>query len=153
MITFKQYRENKDKELTNEDLSPFASQLIIEITEFLWKVTKLIFRIIAFLIRYSIKTVEGSGKFLYNRYNKEARADRRFERQLNRTSKEIKKIRLARDKYQNAIFRLESMKETLKSISKEDKAKHKRELMEYNKALDELTAQANAAYRKLQKVT
>ena len=149
MKTFKQF----EKEKTNEDLSPLASQAIFEIQEFLWKLTKLIFRIIGFILKYSLKVVEGSGKFLYRRYNKEARADRRFERQLARTSKEIKKIRLARDKYQNAIFRLESMKQNLKSLSKNDKLKHKRELMEYNKALDDLTKQAKAAYEKLENVS
>ena len=149
MKTFKQF----EKEKTNEDLSPLASQAIFEIQEFLWKLTKLIFRIIGFILKYSLQVVEGSGKFLYRRYNKEARADRRFERQLARTSKEIKKIRLARDKYQNAIFRLESMKQNLKSVSKNDKLKHKRELMEYNKALDDLTKQAKAAYEKLENVS
>ena len=138
---------------TDEQLGPVASQVVIELTEFLWKVLKLLGNIIKFLTIYTLKTVWGSSKFLYMRYNKEARADRRFNRQMARTSKQIKKLRMSQDKYKNAVMRLESMKGALESMSKEDQEKHKRELKTYYDKIDELTKQANAALKKLKQVS
>ena len=162
MIGFKEYTKIPDGEWdaitekqlqqTDEQLGPVASQITIELTEFLWKVLKLLGNIIKFLTIYTLKTVWGSSKFLYMRYNKEARADRRFNRQMTRTSKQIKKLRMSQDKYKNAVARLESMKGALKSMSKEDQEKHKRELKTYYQKIDELTKQANAALKKLKKV-
>ena len=163
MIGFKEYTKIPDGEWdaitekqlqqTDEQLGPVASQITIELTEFLWKVLKLLGNIIKFLTVYTLKTVWGSSKFLYMRYNKEARADRRFNRQMARTSKQIKKIRMSQDKYKNAVMRLESMKGALESMSKEDQEKHKRELRTYYQKIDELTKQANAALKKLKKVS
>lgn len=162
MIGFKEYTKIPDGEWdaitekqlqqTDEQLGPVASQITIELTEFLWKVLKLLGNIIKFLTVYTLKTVWGSSKFLYMRYNKEARADRRFNRQMARTSKQVKKLRMSQDKYKNAVARLESMKGALKSMSKEDQEKHKRELKTYYQKIDELTKQANAALKKLKKV-
>ena len=45
------------------------------------------------------------------------------------------------------------MKEALASMSKEDQAKHKQELKDYNEKIDELTKQADAALRKLKAVS
>ena len=101
---------------------------------------------------YSIKTIWGGSKFLYRRYNKDARADRRFQRQMARTGKQVKKLRLSQEKYKNAVLRLESMKDALSSMSKEDQEKHKQELRDYNQKIDELTKQADAALRKLKAV-
>ena len=164
MITFKEYNKKindgeweaiteKQLQQTDENLGPVASQVVIELTEFLWKLLKLLGNIIKFLTIYSIKTVWGGSKFLYRRYNKEARADRRFERQMARTSKQVKKLRLSQEKYKNAVLRLESMKEALSSMSKEDQAKHKQELKNYNDKIDELTRQADAALKKLKAVS
>ena len=163
MIGFKEYTKIPDGEWdaitekqlqqTDEQLGPVASQITIELTEFLWKVLKLLGNIIKFLTVYTLKTVWGSSKFLYMRYNKEARADRRFNRQMARTGKQIKKIRMSQDKYKNAVMRLESMKGALESMSKEDQEKHKRELKTYYQKIDELTKQANAALKKLKKVS
>lgn len=162
MIGFKEYTKIPDGEWdaitekqlqqTDEQLGPVASQITIELTEFLWKVLKLLGNIIKFLTVYTLKTVWGSSKFLYMRYNKEARADRRFNRQMARTSKQVKKLRMSQDKYKNAVARLESMKGALKSMSKEDQEKHKRELKTYYQKIDELTKQANAALKKLKKI-
>lgn len=163
MIGFKEYTKIPDGEWdeitekqlqqTDEQLGPVASQVVIELTEFLWKVLKLLGNIIKFLTIYTLKTVWGSSKFLYMRYNKEARADRRFNRQMARTSKQIKKLRMSQDKYKNAVMRLESMKGALESMSKEDQEKHKRELKTYYDKIDELTKQANAALKKLKQVS
>ena len=163
MIGFKEYTKIPDGEWdaitekqlqqTDEQLGPVASQVVIELTEFLWKVLKLLGNIIKFLTIYTLKTVWGSSKFLYMRYNKEARADRRFNRQMARTSKQIKKLRMSQDKYKNAVMRLESMKGALESMSKEDQEKHKRELKTYYQKIDELTKQANAALKKLKQVS
>ena len=163
MIGFKEYTKIPDGEWdaitekqlqqTDEQLGPVASQVVIELTEFLWKVLKLLGNIIKFLTIYTLKTVWGSSKFLYMRYNKEARADRRFNRQMARTSKQIKKLRMSQDKYKNAVMRLENMKGALESMSKEDQEKHKRELKTYYQKIDELTKQANAALKKLKQVS
>ena len=59
----------------------------------------------------------------------------------------------SQDKYKNAVMRLESMKGALESMSKEDQEKHKRELKTYYQKIDELTKQANAALKKLNKVS
>ena len=163
MITFKEYTKKipdgewdaiteKQLQQTDEALGPVASQVVIELTEFLWKVLKLLGNIIKFLTVYSIKTIWGGSKFLYRRYNKDARADRRFQRQMARTGKQVKKLRLSQEKYKNAVLRLESMKEALSSMSKEDQEKHKQELRDYNQKIDELTKQADAALRKLKAV-
>ena len=78
MIRFKEYTKIPDGEWdaitekqlqqTDEQLGPIASQVVIELTEFLWKVLKLLGNIIKFLTMYSYKTVWGSSKFLYMRY-------------------------------------------------------------------------------------
>ena len=164
MISFKEYTKKindgeweaiteKQLQQTDENLGPVASQVVIELTEFLWKLLKLLGNIIKFLTIYSIKTIWGGSKFLYRRYNKEARADRRFQRQMARTSKQVKKLRLSQEKYKNAVLRLESMKEALSSMSKEDQIKHKQELKNYNDKIDELTRQADAALKKLKAVS
>tara|TARA_Y100000004_G_scaffold190125_1_gene246763 strand:- start:566 stop:1060 length:495 start_codon:yes stop_codon:yes gene_type:complete len=164
MISFKEYRKKmpdgeweaittEQLQQTDENLGPVASQVVIELTELLWKILKLLGNIIKFLTIYSIKTIWGGSKFLYRRYNKEARADRRFQRQMRRTSKQIKKLRLSQEKYKNAILRLEGMKDALKSMSKEDQEKHKQELKSYYDKIDELTRQANAALKKLKAVS
>ena len=72
---------------------------------------------------------------------------------MARTSKQVKKLRLSQEKYKNAVLRLESMKEALSSMSKEDQAKHKQELKNYNDKIDELTRQADAALKKLKAVS
>mgnify|MGYP001335651475 FL=1 len=164
MISFKEYTKKindgeweaiteKQLQQTDEQLGPVASQVVIELTEFLWKLLKLLGNIIKFLTVYSVKTIWGGSKFLYRRYNKEARADRRFQRQMARTSKQVKKLRLSQEKYKNAVLRLESMKEALASMSKEDQIKHKQELKNYNDKIDELTRQADAALKKLKAVS
>jgi len=161
MITFKEHRnlsKKPSKEITEEDLknlqelSPVVSQVVFELQEFIWKVLKLLGLIIKFLVVNGIKTMWGSGKFLYRRYNKQGRADRRFNKQMAKTSKQIKKLRMAKGKYENAILRLESMKGSLESMSKEDQQKHKKELYSYYDKIDELTKQANEAMKKLKAV-
>ena len=59
---------------------------------------------------------------------------------------------MAKGKYENAILRLESMKGSLESMSKEDQQKHKKELYSYYDKIDELTKQANDAMKKLKAV-
>ena len=85
MKTFKEFTENhKYDNLTVEQIeqilaeSPneageIMSRVIIEIQELIWKLMKLMYNIVKFLLKLGVS----SGKFLYRRYNKQARDDRR----------------------------------------------------------------------------
>ena len=160
MKTFKEYSEkHKYDNLTVEQIeqilaenpneaSEIGARIIIEIQEFIWKLMKLMYNIIKFLIRIGV----GSGKLLYKRYNKQARDDRKFDRQMRRTNKEIKKLKLAKSRYENAIMRLDSMKDALENVSKEDQLKHKKEIQAYKKGIKEIETEANNALKKLQAI-
>lgn len=151
MKTFKEYnKETSEVEL--KELSPLASTVVFELQEFFWKVLVLTLKIIKFLIENGVKTLWGGSKLLYQRYNKQGRSDRRFNRQMAKTTKQVKKLRKAKDGYLNAVYRLENMKDALESMSKEEKAKYKNELNSYYKKIADLQKQANEALKTLKKV-
>ena len=159
-MKFKEYSEAKHTEeiteaqLQNiEELSPVVSGVIIELQEFLWKCIKLLFVIIQFLVVNGIKTIWGAGKLLYKRYNKQGRADRKFNRQMKKTNKQIKKLRLAKNGYMNALARLDNMKDALDSMSKEEKIEHKKSVKDYQMKIANLQKQAGEALKKLQRVS
>ena len=160
MKTFKEFTENhKYDNLTVEQIeqilaeSPneageIMSRVIIEIQELIWKLMKLMYNIVKFLLKLGVS----SGKFLYRRYNKQARDDRRFDRQMRRTNKEIKKLKLAKARYENAIMRLDSMKDALDNVSKEDQLKHKKEMQTYRNGIKEIEREAKLALKKLEAI-
>jgi len=151
MKTFKEYnKETSEVEL--KELSPLASTVVFELQEFFWKVLVLTLKIIKFLIENGVKTLWGGSKLLYQRYNKQGRSDRRFNRQMAKTTEQVKKLRKAKDGYLNAVYRLENMKDALESMSKEEKAKYKNELNSYYKKIADLQKQANEALKTLKKV-
>jgi len=150
MKTFKEYNKEPTKEL--QELGPIASAVVLEVQEFIWKVLVLTLKIVKFLVENGIKTLWGGSKLLYKRYNKQGRSDARFNRQMRQTNKQVRKLRIAKDGYLNAVYRLENMKGALESMSKEEKMTHKQELNSYYKKIAELQKQANEAVKKLRKV-
>lgn len=129
-------------------LSPVMSRVVIELQELVWKLMKLMYNIVVFLLKLGV----GSGKFLYKRYNKQARDDRKFDKQMRRTNKQIKKLKLAKARHQSAVLRLENMKKSLDDLSKEDQIKHKREILGYKKSIKEIEMEAALALKKLQAI-
>lgn len=160
MKTFKEFTENhKYDNLTVEQIeqilaeSPneageIMSRVIIELQELIWKLMKLMYNIVKFLIKLGVS----SGTFLYRRYNKQARDDRSFDKQMQRTNKEIKKLKMAKARYENAIMRLDSMKDALDNVSKEDQLKHKKEIQAYKKGIKEIEFEAKNALKKLEAI-
>ena len=76
MISFKEYTKKindgeweaiteKQLQQTDENLGPVASQVVIELTEFLWKLLKLLGNIIKFLTIYSYVYLKKNIKMLY----------------------------------------------------------------------------------------
>jgi len=162
MKTFKEYREISTEpieEITEEqlknidELGEVGSRIVFELQELVWKLMKLMYVIIKFLVVHGIKTIWGSGKFVYNRYNKQARADRRFDRQLKKTNDQVKKLRLAKAGYENAVLRLEGMKSALDSMDKESLIKHDKEIRMYKSKIADIQREASAALKKLKKVS
>ena len=160
MKTFKEFTDKSEyANLTVEQIehmiaenpatiSPILSRVIIELQELVWKLMKLMYVIVVFLLKLGV----GSGKFLYKRYNKQARDDRKFDKQMRRTNRQIKKLKMAKARHQNAVLRLENMKEALDSLAKEDQVKHKREIQGYKKSIKEIEMEAALALKKLQAI-
>lgn len=161
MKTFKEFTEKSEyanltpeqieqmiAENPNEALSPVMSRIVFELQELVYKLMKLMYKIVVFLLKLGVS----SGKFLYKRYNKQARDDRKFDKQIRRTNKQIKKLKMAKARHQSAVLRLENMKKSLDNLAKEDQIKHKREIQGYKKSIKEIEMEAALALKKLQAI-
>ena len=163
MKTFKEFTHKNNvniadipDNLTAEEIveapQTYAMALTIELTELMWNILRLLWAILVFIVKGGFKVIWGSGKMLYARYNKQARSDRKFNRQMRRTTDQVAKLKLAKAGYMNSVIRLENMKDALDSMSKEDRTLHQKELDGYYKKIQDIQKQANNALKKLSKV-
>ena len=150
MKTFKEYHEIP---LTEEETQLieaaavgstmfFLTELLNDIMKMIWWTTKLLTKII-------IKGGSGAyygGKWtvtsLYGRYNKLARATRKAQKAMKK-AKSAEDFRQAKVNYVEARMRLETEKEMIDGLTKEEKQIYKADIAKINKQFSNITNKLN----------
>ena len=144
MKTFKEHSELQEfKDTTVGDIMLNDPQIMIQ--EFISDVIKVVWACTKLIVKMMLKGGEGlyygtkwSISGLYGRYNKLARATRKAEKAMKR-AKSAEDLRDAKVHYIDARIRLETERDMIKELSKEEKAIYKADIAKITKSFDKIS--------------
>lgn len=144
MKTFKEHSELQEfKDTTVGDIMLNDPQIMIQ--EFISDVIKVVWACTKLIVKMMLKGGEGlyygtkwSISGLYGRYNKLARATRKAEKAMKR-AKSAEDLRDAKVHYIDARIRLETERDMIKELSKEEKAIYKADIAKITSAFDKIS--------------
>ena len=144
MKTFKEHSELQEiRGTTVGNIMLMDSQIMIQ--EFISDVIKVVWACTKLLVKMMLKGGQGlyygtkwSISGLYGRYNKLARATRKAEKAMKR-AKTAEDLREAKVHYIDARLRLETEREMITELTKEEKAIYKADIAKITSAFDKIS--------------
>jgi len=144
MKTFKEHAELQEiRGTTIGNIMLMDSQIMIQ--EFISDVIKVVWACTKLIVKMMLKGGEGlyygtkwSISGLYGRYNKLARATRKAEKAMKR-AKSAEDMREAKVHYIDARIRLETERDMIKELTKEEKAIYKADIAKITKSFDNIS--------------
>ena len=144
MKTFKEHAELQEiRGTTIGNIMLMDSQIMIQ--EFISDVIKVVWACTKLIVKMMLKGGEGlyygtkwSISGLYGRYNKLARATRKAEKAMKR-AKSAEDMREAKVHYIDARIRLETERDMIKELTKEEKAIYKADIAKITKSFDRIS--------------
>ena len=145
MKTFKEHAELQEflddsdiNKLRMMDGQIFIQEFISDVIKVVWSCTKLIVKMMLKGSQGLYYGTKWSISGLYGRYNKLARATRKAEKAMKRAKSE-EDMREAKVHYIDARIRLETERDMIKELTKEEKAIYKADIAKITKSFDRIS--------------